>query len=169
VQLKDFAAEIDFGKILASPNADSPISPDLKDKKVLLEDFRSEGAGKLGVSLTIDKFYKDKDYLNDDNDDGDDSESNMDGDGDEDDDGPLVRTEESLLHDVYWDGQAVNSENILIGKTAANKNNEWRQITDFTDEVSKKLKINFRSGAIGATPGKYISRWTWQTIDSIED
>jgi len=162
-------AEIDFGKILASPNADSPISPDLKDKKVLLEDFRSEGAGKLGVSLTIDKFYKDKDYLNDDNDDGDDSESNMDGDGDEDDDGPLARTEESLLHDVYWDGQAVNSENILIGKTAANKNDEWRQITDFTDEVSKKLKINFRSGAIGATPGKYISRWTWQTIDSIED
>ncbi|MFC6176131.1 hypothetical protein ACFQAV_04735 [Companilactobacillus huachuanensis] len=154
--------EIDFGRLSVTNAKDKPSKPDLKGDKVVLEDFRKEGSNKLGVSLSIDKFYKDAGDLNggDDGDDGDDSNSTVDPDR-------ASKEKVSLLHDVYWDDKPVSSKNILVGQTSGPKNKQWQQTTDFTDEIVEKLKIGFRSNEDGQIPGKYISHWTWQTIDSI--
>ena len=153
--------EIDFGQISVTPTSGQAIKPNMKDEKVLLEDFREKGANPVGLSLSIDTFYKTKDDDHDDEDDGDDS---GDGTGDPD---YYRQTKESLLHDVYWDGKVADSKNLLVGQTTDAKNEEWQQTTDFTDDIVKKLKLSFRSDANGSSVGKYVSHWTWQTVDSV--
>jgi len=154
--------EIDFGQLSVSPTSQNQVKPNMQEGKVLLDDFREKGANQIGVSLSIGKFYKtdDSGTGGDDGDDGDDSGSS--GDLDRDD------NKESLLHNVYWDGQLVDNLNLLVGKTEDVKNQDWRETTDFTDEIVKKLKINFRAGENGAPVGKYVSRWTWNIVDSIQ-
>lgn len=154
--------KIDFGKVSLDLNRNNPLPPNMNNEKVLLEDFRKKGSNQLGVQLTINKFYKDdgSDFDGDDEDDGDDSLSTVDPD--------KRASKESLRHKVYWDGKPVSTKNIPIGKTVGAKSEEWRQSTDFTEEVSKKLKINFRARETGTSPGKYVSYWTWQTVDSIQ-
>lgn len=153
--------EIDFGKVTVATKSDQAQKPDLKGNKVLLEDFRKEGATPLGVKLTVRKFYLQTDNPNDgdDEDDGDDSSTTID---------PQTRSKESLVHGVLWDGQPVASKSFIVGRTEGAKDSQWRQTTDLSSEIEKKLKINFWSKESGATPGKYVSRWTWSTVDSVQ-
>lgn len=153
--------EIDFGQVSVDTKLDQPKKPDLKGNKVLLEDFRNEGAKPLGVKLTVRKFYKQiENNEGDDEDDGDDSAATVD---------PQARSsKESLVHGVLWDGQPVASKSFIVGRTEGVKENQWRQTTDLSSEIEKKLKINFGAKETGVSSGKYVSRWTWSTVDSIQ-
>jgi len=155
-------AEIDFGSLTVSPNGVSPVKPQIKDGKVRLDDYRAKDSNPLGVSLSIDKFYKAKESNIDDNDDGDDSGLSGDPDRSE------TTKSEALVHDVYWKDQLVDTNNLLVGQTDGPKNDTWQQSTDFTDEVLDNLKINFRSNENGASNGKYVSVWKWQIVDSVQ-
>lgn len=152
--------EIDFGRVSVTPTSDQPIPTNLNGKKVLLEDFRKEGASPLKIKLSIKKFYKVTDNVDtDDEDDGDDSLSSIES---------RASAKDSLVHDVIWNGQAVNSKHLIVGKTDGLKSNEWRQTTDLTPEIEKKLRLNFRAKETGVSTGKYMSQWTWSTVDSIQ-
>ena len=155
-------AEIDFGSLSVSPSGVSPVKPQIKEGKVRLDDYRAKDSNPLGVSLSIDKFYKAKEINIDDNDDGDDSHSTGDPDKDR------AAKPESLVHDVYWKDQLANTNNLLVGQTDGPKNDTWQQSTDFTDEILDNLKINFRSNEHGASNGKYVSVWKWQIVDSVQ-
>lgn len=165
--------EIDFGSLSVTPSTNNPIKPNLNDGKVLIEDFREKDSNPISLSLSIDTFYKvDEDDGDDNGDDGD----NADGDGDDtDEDGSeeavpskADNKPESLMHDVFWKENLVSTKDLIVGKTEGHKNHEWFQTTDFTNEITKNLKLNFRSGENGASIGKYVSHWTWQMIDSID-
>jgi len=157
---------IDFGSLSVSPNSLAPVKPKTVDGKVLLDDYREEKSNPVGISLSIDKFYK-EDPLppgdGDDGDDGDDSGSAGDPDKYLDGDKP----KETLVHDVYWNNKLADSNNLIVGKTPGPKNDQWQQSTDFTDEVLKNLKLNFRAHEEGQSIGNYVSHWTWQTVDSL--
>lgn len=154
--------EIDFGNVTVSPTSNDPRKPDMQDGKVLLEDYREENSNPIGVSLTIDKFYKAGKGNTDEDGDGDDSNENIDS-------SPEKREErESLAHDIYWKDQLVNGNTLRVAQTEGPKNGQWHQSTDLTKQVTDNLKINFRSGETGSPNGKYTSKWTWQTVDSLE-
>lgn len=158
--------EIDFGSISVSPNSQNPIKPNMQDGKVLLEDYREANSNPVNIRLTVNNFYKAGKDDHDDGD-GDDSNSNIDSKPDK---KKSVKEEqpESLIHDIYWQDNIVNSNTLMVAKTEGPKNGQWQQSTDLTKQVTDNLKINFRSGETGASLGKYISKWTWQTVDSIE-
>lgn len=45
---------------------------------------------------------------------------------------------------------------------------KWQSETDFTENILKYLKLNFRSNDTGgSSPGKYVSHWTWNAVDSL--
>lgn len=46
---------------------------------------------------------------------------------------------------------------------------KWQSETDFTENILKYLKLNFRSNDTGgSSPGKYVSHWTWNAVDSLQ-
>lgn len=157
--------EIDFGTISVSPTSESMTQPKIDEGKVVLDDYRAKDSNPIAISLSMSNFYQEQEDNHNDNDNGDDSGSS--GDPDE------LRSDEGirkhLLHDVYWKNKKVNSKNIIIGKSTGKvESNEWEYSTDFTKRLLKNLKIGFRSGPNGAPNGKYVSHWTWQTVDSIK-
>ncbi len=142
--------EIEFGVHAVSPTSPTRVKPNMKNDKVFLEDYRDNRSGPVGVTLSIDKFYKKDSSL----------------------ESPLKpnnnkKEREFLPHEVYWKNRTVNTNNLLIGDTGDHKENQWQESTDFTDDVLNNLEINFKSHPGGQSSGKYVSRWTWQTIDSI--
>jgi len=142
--------DIEFGTHAVSSTTPTSVKPAINDGKVLLEDYRDEHSGPVGVTLSIDKFYKEEPHP----------------------DNPLKpnnRDEREFLpHEVYWKKQLVNTNNLLIGDTGDAKNNQWQEATDFTDEVLNNLKINFQAHPEGQSNGKYVSHWTWQIVDSMQ-
>jgi len=155
--------EIDFGSISVSPTGISPIKPNLKGDKVTLDDYREEHSTPVGVSLSIEPFTKAKEDEDEHNVDGDGDDSGLSGDPDD-----SRSAKNTLRHSVYWNDQITDTKNLIIGQTEAPKNNQWQQSTDFTDEIEKNLKINFNSGESGAALGKYVSKWNWQIVDSVQ-
>ncbi|MHC6119740.1 hypothetical protein ACYT32_05480 [Companilactobacillus sp. FL22-3] len=153
---------IDFGSLSVSQTAGNPVSPDLKGGRIILDDFRAPGSNPVAVSLAINTFYKSDDKPNVDGNNGDDEDD----DGDNDDDFRLDR--EQLLHDVFWEGHHATSKNVLVGRTSGPKNEQWQQKTDFTNDIVKNLQLSFRSNNNGSTPGKYVSDWTWEAVDSVQ-
>lgn len=150
--------EIDFGQLTITSSIGQRIKPNMKEEKVLLEDFREQGSNPVELSLSIAPFYKAESNDHDDGD-GDDSEANID-------DNKKI-SKEHLFHEVYWNGKIANTANVMIGQTDGFKNDEWQQTTDFTIDILKKLKVSFRAGDEGVSLGKYVSHWTWQTVDSV--
>src|SRR5699024_7926080 len=73
---------------------------------------------------------------------------------------------ESLVHDIYWKDKLINSDELIIGQSAQKTGPQWEYKTNLTEDVLKNLKIRFRSNQNGASSGKYVSHWTWQTVDS---
>lgn len=161
--------EIDFGQTSLSSGSISPKKPTVQGD-LLIDDFRDKDAPPLAVTLSIDTFYKE---INDDNDDGDDEDDGDDGDGLHDGDNEKkalpkkVDKKESLSHDIFWKDQFVNDHDLLVGTTDTNQDGQWHRITNLTSNITKYLKLNFRSNETGSTPGKYTSVWTWNATDSL--
>lgn len=159
--------KIDFGQISVSNDYGSAIKPKINEGSVLLTDFRSKNSTPVGVSLSIAPFYKKTDDEDDDDEDFNDSDSggdsNLTGDPDR-----ILKSKERLRHKVYWKNQPVKSKDLIIGQTRIDENHEWEQNNDFTDNILKNLRINFKADKNGSTPGNYISHWTWQTVDSVQ-
>lgn len=164
---------IEFGKITPSFYSKEKLKPEIKEGQLSLFDFREKGSKSLDISLSVHKFYRsdgsddDNEALNDSNS-GDDSDSTNDPDTREASNGVMIKRP-SLRHFVYWKGKRVNSKNLIVGQNIEHDNQLWEQETDLTDELVKNLEINFRTSLNGSEPGKYVSQWTWQTVDSIPE
>lgn len=166
-----FAPEtIDFGQTSVSKASMAPKKP-VVHGDLLVEDYRDANAPPLEVTLSVDSFYKE---LDDDNDDGDDGEDEGD-DGDgledgEDEKKPKLRkinTSESLSHDIFWKNEFVNDHDLIVGMSDSDWDGKWERTTNLTSNITKYLKLNFRSNETGSSPGKYISVWTWNATDSL--
>ena len=157
--------EIDFGTLAVSPTGGTPVKPTIKEGNIVLGDYRQQDAPPISVSLKMDKFYKEEEH-HDDQGGGDDSLANIDIP-----DKANTKIEipkESLVHDVYWKDKLINSNELIIGQSAQKTGPQWEYKTNLTEDVLKNLKIRFRSNQNGASSGKYVSHWTWQTVDSVQ-
>lgn len=156
--------EFTFGQIVISSTDEIINSPKIqhdakKNDNLVFRDWREKGSNPVGISLTINNFYKKEDL--DDTDDGDDSEEDMD------DDARKLNVE-SLIHQVYWKDKLVNGKSLLIGQSKGPKSDSWEESVDLTDDVLKQLRIGFKSHPDKQSLGDYSSRWTWQVVDSIQ-
>lgn len=157
--------EIDFGTLAVSPTGGTPVKPTIKEGKIILGDYRQQDAPPMSVSLKMDKFYKEEEH-HDDQGGGDDSLANIDIP-----DKPDTKIEipkEALVHDIYWKNKLISGDELIIGQSAQKTGPQWEYKTNLTEDVLKNLKIRFRSGENGASSGKYVSHWTWQTVDSVQ-
>ncbi|GAB5055959.1 hypothetical protein COSHB9_03460 [Companilactobacillus alimentarius] len=153
--------KIDFGTVAVSQNGSSKTAPQIEEGNVILDDYRRENSGPISVSLSMDTFYKEIEEVHDDSDTGDDSSSIGDHDR-------VVSPTDSLIHKAYWKNKLVDSNNLIIGTSDGKTSPKWRDSVDFTNEVLKNLKLDFQSRNEGLKTGKYVSHWTWQTVESIQ-
>ncbi|CAJ1179588.1 hypothetical protein LCR01_20830 [Companilactobacillus crustorum] len=69
---------------------------------------------------------------------------------------------------IFSANKIVDTNNLLIGMTDNANDGKWQSETDFTENILKYLKLNFRSNDTGgSSPGKYVSHWTWNAVDSL--
>ncbi|APU71759.1 hypothetical protein [Companilactobacillus crustorum] len=69
---------------------------------------------------------------------------------------------------IFSENKIVDTNNLLIGMTDNANDGKWQSETDFTENILKYLKLNFRSNDTGgSSPGKYVSHWTWNAVDSL--
>lgn len=156
--------EIDFGTLAVSPTGGTPVKPTIKEGEILLGDYRQQDATPISVSLKMDKFYKEEKH-NEGN--SDDSLANIDI-PDKTKNAGNEPSKEALVHDIYWKDKMINGNDLIIGQSAQKTGSQWEYKTNLTDNVLKNLKIRFRSDENGASSGKYVSHWTWQTVDSVQ-
>ncbi|HCD08258.1 MAG TPA: hypothetical protein DEQ50_08395 [Lactobacillus sp.] len=69
---------------------------------------------------------------------------------------------------IFSANKIVDTNNLLIGMTDNANDGKWQSETDFTENILKYLKLNFRSNDTGgSSPEKYVSHWTWNAVDSL--